>query len=448
MTGTATGGSTLTGDAVVANVLDGKFFYKDDPATKLEGTMPNNAGNVNAVSYHADGTSLHIVPAEGYTDGSDDATVITDSDFTAGNIANGITIFGLEGTLVAGGGGPVEASPKDINLYDYDGVCLYSYTLAEAAALSALPSLPDHSGDDVPLTGQGWNYTLAQAKAVTGRCSIGAIYTPTDGKTHLVITIKQVGRMVVPITFSQTVSAGVTIDWGDGTATATISGTGYKSTSHTYASVGIYDISLDVAVGCVMGLGLGATGYCVMGENTEAGQVYCNMLKFIRVGNRTTLTNYGVSKCYALVNITFPSSTVTTDIGAYLFLHCYSLAFVSIPSGVTYLNSFLFQYCYSLVNVSIPVSVINIYNSVFQYCYALVNVEIPIGVVYLYGYSHADCYGMKNYYVYPTTPPTLTTTSFYNIPSDCVIHVPSASLSAYQSATNWLAHSSKMTGDL
>ena len=59
------------------------------------------------------------------------------------------------------------------------------------------------------------------------------------------------------------------------------------------------------------------------------------------------------------------------------------------------------------------------------------------------------CYGMAHYYVYPTTPPTLGgTTVFGNIPADCVIHVPAASLSAYQSATNWSAHSAKMVGDL
>jgi len=88
----------LTGDAGVANVLSGKLFYKDDAKTQLEGTMPNNAGDVAAESYHRDSTSLHIVPAEGYTDGIDDATTITDANFIAANIKLGVTIFGLEGT--------------------------------------------------------------------------------------------------------------------------------------------------------------------------------------------------------------------------------------------------------------------------------------------------------------------------------------------------------------
>ena len=40
------------------------------------------------------------------------------------------------------------------------------------------------------------------------------------------------------------------------------------------------------------------------------------------------------------------------------------------------------------------------------------------------------------------------TSVFGNIPADCVIHVPAASLLAYQAATNWSTHAAKMVGDL
>ena len=92
----------LIGDAVVANVLDGKFFYKDDAKTKLEGAMPNNAGDVAAVSGHMGvGTTLHVVPAAGYTDGADDASTIdlttVDADLVTGNIKASINILGVAG---------------------------------------------------------------------------------------------------------------------------------------------------------------------------------------------------------------------------------------------------------------------------------------------------------------------------------------------------------------
>ena len=42
---------------------------------------------------------------------------------------------------------------KDVNFYDYDGTIVESYTTAEFADISALPTNPTHTG----LTAQGWN---------------------------------------------------------------------------------------------------------------------------------------------------------------------------------------------------------------------------------------------------------------------------------------------------
>jgi hypothetical protein len=88
-------------------------------------------------------------------------------------------------------------------------------------------------------------------------------------------------------------------------------------------------------------------------------------------------------------------------------------------------------------------------NYAFYNCYSLASVTIPNSVTTMGNYAFSNCYGMAHYYVYSTTPPTLGGTSvFAGIRSDCVIHVPAASLSEYQSATNWSAHKAKMVGDL
>lgn len=92
------------------------------------------------------------------------------------------------GTITSGGG--VES--KDVNFIDYDGTILHSYTAQEALALTALPELPNRSSEG--LTCQEWNYTLEQVKANVnscGKCTVGATYTTTDGKTHLFITIRE-----------------------------------------------------------------------------------------------------------------------------------------------------------------------------------------------------------------------------------------------------------------
>ena len=284
--------------------------------------------------------------------------------------------------------------------------------------------------------------------------------------------------MVVPLYFNQTVSNGVTIDWGDGSLPETLTGTGNINTTHTYSAAGTYDITLDVTSG-VLGLGSNTSSYCVLGSTGNNGLVYCNMLKSVRIGNSVTTTgNYAFRYCYSLASATIPNNVTTigtnafyirpcisipnnvTTIGNYAFYYCYGLASVTIPNSVTTIGANVFDYCYTLASVTIPNSVTTIGNSVFDYCCGLASVTIPNSVTTIdtyafeYCYSLASvtipnsvttignsafryCYGMAHYYVYRATPPTLGGTSvFGSIPSDCVIHVPAASLSAYQSATN------------
>lgn len=93
-------------------------------------------------------------------------------------------------TSIPSGGETPEAEWKDVNFIDYDGKNLYSYTTAEALALTALPPAPDRTSKG--LTFQEWNYTLAQLKENaqdTGKCTAGATYKTTDGKTRIFITI-------------------------------------------------------------------------------------------------------------------------------------------------------------------------------------------------------------------------------------------------------------------
>lgn len=86
---------TLTGDADVSNVLSGKKFYKDNPTSQLTGTMTNNG----ALGTYTPTTSNQSIPA-GYTSGG---TVAGDADLVAGNIKNGVNLFGVAGTYASGG---------------------------------------------------------------------------------------------------------------------------------------------------------------------------------------------------------------------------------------------------------------------------------------------------------------------------------------------------------
>ena len=131
--------------------------------------------------------------------------------------------------------------------------------------------------------------------------------------------------MNVPLYISQTVANGVTIDWGDGSATQTLAGTGNVNTTHTYASIGDYVITLDPADGCTLGFGDGSDSYCVMGSTGDNGKVYCNMLQDVQVGiGVTSIINGAFSNCYSIASITIPNSV--TSIGNSAFSKCTGMA--------------------------------------------------------------------------------------------------------------------------
>ena len=316
-----------------------------------------------------------------------------------------------------GGGSAPSAIWNDVTFIDYDGSVLYSYSLEEAQELTELPALPEHDG----LVCQGWNWTLEAIKALNRPVTVGSMYITDDGKTRLRIHIAAEGRMNVPLYISQTVSNGVTIDWGDGSATETLAGTGKVNTTHTYARIGDYVITLDPVDGCTLGIGSGYSSYCVLGSTANNGKVYCNMLQAVQIGN-------GV-----------------TSISIYAFQHCYSLASITIPGSVTIIGSYAFQYCYSLASITIPDSVTGIGGYAFSSCYSLASVTIPDSVTSIGNSAFSSCYGMAEYHLKPTTPPTLSSTdALNNIPSDCIIYVQKGCLEAYQNATNWATYADRM----
>lgn len=308
-----------------------------------------------------------------------------------------MTLAEMPGKIAAiqtGGSGSSSTIQNDINFYDYDDTLIASYSLSEAQSLTALPDAPIHEG----LTFQGWNYTLEKVKAFTRPMNVGAMYITNDGKTRLYIRIATEGRMNVPLYISQTVANGVTIDWGDGSATETLAGIRNVNTTHTYASIGDYTITLDPVGSCTLGFGDGSSSHCVLGSTSNNGRIYCNFLKSVRIGD-------GV-----------------TRIGTGAFYDCNSLASINISESVTSIDDYAFQNCYSLASITIPDGVTSIGTGAFQ-----------------------NCPGMAEYHLESTTPPALSgTNAFSGIPSDCIIYVPHGCLEAYQNATNWATYTSYM----
>ena len=89
------------GNAQPSDVLSGKTFTNDQG--EQVGTMPNRTGHVTGQSISRNGTTLRIQPQAGYYPGdSGNSVQYSDPNWVAANIRNGVSIFGLPGTLVEG----------------------------------------------------------------------------------------------------------------------------------------------------------------------------------------------------------------------------------------------------------------------------------------------------------------------------------------------------------
>ena len=186
------------------------------------------------------------------------------------------------------------------------------------------------------------------------------------------------------------------------------------------------------------------SGVTSIGSNVFSA---CHSLASITIPSGvTSIGSSAFSSCHSLASITIPSDV--TSIESQAFYNCYSLASITIPSDVTSIGSQAFYNCYSLASITIPSGVTSIGSGVFYNCFSLASITIPSDVTSIESNAFSNCYGMAEYHILPTTPPTLGgTNAFSNIVSDCVIYVPSASLSDYQAASNWSTYASYMQGE-
>ncbi len=169
----------------------------------------------------------------------------------------------------------------------------------------------------------------------------------------------------------------------------------------------------------------------------------CYSLQSITLPNTvTSIGSYAFFNCYSLQSITIPNTV--TSIGSQSFNSCYSLQSITLSNSVTTIYSSAFSGCYSLQSITLPNTVTSISDNAFYNCCSLQSITIPNTVTSIGDSAFSGCYGMKEYHLKSTTPPTLGSNVFSNIPSDCIIYVPQGSLSSYQTATNWSTYANYM----
>ena len=471
--------------AVEADVRAGKYFHKAD-GSKVQGSIADQA----AQTIHPSTTDQTIASGK-YLTGTQTVKGVLLTNLDAGNIKKDVVVkvgdstdddcvTSVTGTYEGSGGG-TEADWNDVIFYDYDGKRLYSYSAADFANLSAMPANPTHDG----LTAQGWNWTLADAKTFVstyGVLDIGQMYTTSDGKTRLYLDISSKNVLKVRINWKQTVTRGVTVNFGDGTSTTTVAGTGNVNIEHTYNSTGLYIVTFNVTSGTMTvkspyyPTNYGKTSQTYLkaveiGNNVTELDVLQNnnKLKYITIPNSVTTlpaSNF-CDNAWSLEHITLPNSVTT--IGASIFPYCYSLKSASMPKQVV-ASGAIFNYCQLLNRVAIDFTNTTT-NAISQYSYTARDVVIPSGVTTIspsaFSYNQrvsvfvipssvttistsafAYSNGATEFHFKSSTPPTLVNTNaFTGTSSASVFYVPSASLDAYKTANNWSTYASRMVGE-
>ena len=395
---------------------------------------------------------------------------------------------------IASGSAAVSVPMKDVNFYDYDGTRLYSYTVAEAAALTELPPLPTQPG----LICQGWNWTLDAVKAMGREGDVGATSMTEDGKTRIYITLTE-GRTSPMLGCCP--NGTVTVDWGDGSTPDVLTGTSVTTVkwtpTHEYDSPGDYVITL--AVDGTMGfLGQNSSNSYsgVLRHSSEADTrnvVYQNAVQRIEIGEGVThIGGYAFHSCYSLASITIPDSVKEiannsfqncyslksivipdglTSIWVSAFYNCYNLSSVAIPDSMATISGSAFYNCFSLPSITIPDSVTSVIGMAFQGCYSLMNLTLPNGMANIANYTFCKCYRMSSiaipgsvtsisssafencygvrYYDFTRSSsiPTLSNANAFNkISADCEIRVPAALADAWKAATNWSTYADYIVG--
>ena len=195
----------------------------------------------------------------------------------------------------------------------------------------------------------------------------------------------------------------------------------------------------------------------------------CYGLTSINIGNGvTSIGNDAFWECTSLPTVTIGKSV--TSIGELAFYGCSSLKSITIPPSVTHIGNNVFFNCYDLnavhisdleawcniqfdgdffsryhlylndkeiTNLIIPESVTSIGNYAFAKCYRLISITIPNGVTNIGDYAFWFCSNLQNIYCYAEQVTEIGNNVFENSNYDATLHVPAASISAYQAAESW-----------
>ena len=165
---------------------------------------------------------------------------------------------------------------------------------------------------------------------------------------------------------------------------------------------------------------------------------YRNDLASVTISNSVgSIERYAFWNCSGLTSINIPDFVAT--VGERAFLGCSGLTSVSFGNYVYTIEDNAFSYCTSLTSVNLGNSIVEIRDNAFSNCTSLTAITIPSSVAYIGPFAFSSCSALNTIECKSATPPSIHTSSWFNIPIDANLYVPCGSLSAYRSDNDWSA---------
>lgn len=149
----------------------------------------------------------------------------------------------------------------------------------------------------------------------------------------------------------------------------------------------------------------------------------------------TAIDNYAFQNDSGIQTLILPDGV--SRIGDYAFGNMRALRKLLIPDSVTNIGTGAFNYSRSLQTVILP-NITSLPGQLLAYGDSLQALTIPNNVTSIAGGLVNSCPALAEIRFEPTAPPTVSNSNaFASLPTDCKIYVPTGSLSAYTSATNY-----------
>lgn len=163
----------------------------------------------------------------------------------------------------------------------------------------------------------------------------------------------------------------------------------------------------------------------------------CSGLTIINIPNSvSSIGSSAFSSCTNLTSIILSNSV--TKINQHTFRDCTGLTSVTIPASVTNIDSYAFEGCSGLLSLYISDNVETISYKAFSGCSHLNVITIGRGINFLNSLAFEECIELSDVYCYAENVPYTKSDAFENSYIEyATLHVPEASISAYQQAEPW-----------